>query len=321
MIFENPSAVDVEDVIGGATADGSYTGIGCVALVYQTLNAIPNLLAAPGWSDKKAVYDALISASNKINGHWDAMVVADIPVLDVEGGAGTIKDAITWKAANGYTSERAKVCWPMVKGTNGALYHLSTLAVWRMMTVDASHAGVPMESPSNKSIPAAKQYFGATSTNRGFDQQTGNELNADGITTAVFFGGLWVLWGAHTAAYKVGAVADNRVIFDTSIRMMMHITNGFQQEWALTIDQPMTKALADTIRNREQEKLDALAGMGALIGVPVVHFDETANSTEALVEGNFVWDAEGTPTPPWKSGTLRMAYTAAGFNTYFGEEV
>ena len=184
------------------------------------------------------------------------MVVADIPVLDVEGGAGTIKDAITWKTTNGYTSERSKVCWPKVKAADGSVYHLSTLTVWRMMTVDATHGGVPMETPSNKGIPAVKQYFGATSTNRGFDQHTGNELNADGITTAVFFGGLWVLWGAHTAAYKYGVSTDNRVIFDTSIRMMMHITNGFQQEWALTIDKPMTKALADTIRNREQEKLE-----------------------------------------------------------------
>ena len=318
----DPDAVEVADIVGGINinGEGSYYGIGCVSLVYQTLNVIPNLLGAPGWSDKKEVYDALVSASAKINGHWDALVVADIPVADVSGGAGTIKDAVTWKTTNGYTSERSKVCWPMVAVGGGTVYHLSTLTIWRMMTVDATHDGVPMETPSNKGIPAVKQYFGATSTNRGFDQQNGNELNAAGITTAVFFGGTWVLWGAHTAAYKCGAVADNRVIFDTSIRMIMHITNSFQRDWALTIDQPMTKALADTIKNREQEKLDALAGMGALIGTPEVRFDETANSTAALVEGDFVWDAEGTPTPPWKSGTLRMAYTTAGFNTYFGEE-
>lgn len=177
-----------------------------------------------------------------------------------------------------------------------------------------------METPSNKSIPVLKQYFGDGSTNRGFDQTQGNTLNEQGITTLVFWGGLWVLWGGHTAAYKFGNVTDNRTVFDNSIRMMMYISNSFQQEHALTIDQPMTRAMADTIRNREQEKADALAAIGALIGTPTVRFDETANTTADMVEGNFTWDFEGTPAPQFKSGTMRVAYTDAGFDTYFEEE-
>ena len=81
----------------------------------------------------------------------------------------------------------------------------------------------------------------------------------------------------------------------------------------------MTRAMADTIRNREQEKADALAALGALIGEPVVEFSEDDNSTDDLVEGNFTWATRGTPTPPFKSGTMRVAYTKAGFNSYFGE--
>ena len=119
--------------------------------------------------------------------------------------------------------------------------------------------------------------------------------------------------------YKHGAVADNRSIFDVSIRMMMYTTNSFQSDWAFDIDTPMTRAKADTIKNREQEKADARAAMGAYIGAPVVRFDPAANTIGDLVEGDFVWDFEGTPTPPWKSGTLRVAYTTAGFDTYFGE--
>lgn len=317
----DPAQITAEDIIGGVTAAGEYSGLGCVALVYQTLNIIPNLLAAPGWSHDKAVYDAMIVAATKINGHWDAFAVADIPLADSDGEAvDTIEKAIAWKSDNGFTSERAKVCWPKVQNGAGEVYHLSTLYVWRQMLVDATHDGVPMESASNKQIPATKQYFGADSKNRGFDQQRGNDLNAEGITTAVFFGGIWVLWGPHTAAFKHGAITDNRVIFDNSIRTMMHITNSFQSEWALTIDQPMTRAMADTIMNREQEKADALVAMGALIGTPVVIFTEGDNSTDELVQGNFVWSFEGTPTPPFKSGTLKVAYTTDGFDSYLGEE-
>lgn len=313
------SAIDVDAIIGGVTAGGVYTGLGCVKLVYQELNTIPSMILCPGWSHIPAVYNAMIVAGTKINGHWDAVAYADIPVEDEDGEVDTIDAAIEWKTENGYSSERAKVFWPKVKDTQGRICHAAVLGAWRTMMVDAGNDGIPMESPSNKALPVAGQYFGEGSTNRGFDQQQGNKLNAEGITTVVFWGGLWVLWGPHTAAYKYGAVTDNRVIFDNSIRMMMYVSNSFQAEWALTIDSPMTRSMADTIKNREQEKMDALAAMGAFIGEPVVEFKESENSTGDLVEGNFTWGFKGTPTPPFKSGTLKVAYTTAGFDSYFGE--
>ena len=65
--------------------------------------------------------------------------------------------------------------------------------------------------------------------------------------------------------------------------------------------------------------MDALTAQGAFIGKPVVEFRESENSTNDLIEGNFVWNFEGTPTPPFKSGTLKVAYTTAGFDSYFEE--
>ena len=313
------SIVTAADIIGGATASGEYTGLGCVGLVYPELNLIPNIICSPGWSTEPTVYNAMITAGTKINGHWDAIVCADIPVLDGASKVDTIELAKKWKDDNAYISERVKVFWPQAKDNEGNIYHSSTLGVWLMQTVDGQNEGIPMESPSNKAVPIVKQYFGEGSTNRGFDQQRANELNAEGITTLVFWGGLWVLWGPHTAAYKFGAITDNRVVFDNSIRLMMYVSNSFQQEHALTIDQPMTRALADTIKNREQEKMDALAANGAFIGTPIVEFKESENSTGDLVEGNFTWGFKGTPTPPFKSGTMKVAYTTAGFDSYFGE--
>lgn len=310
------STIDEDDIIGGVTAGGVHTGLGCIALIYQKYNMIPNLIAAPGWSDNKDVYEAMITAGTKINGHWDAFVVADLPVGD---GTDTVDEIITWKNTNGYTNERTKVCWPMGVDSSGRVFHCSTLTVWAMLNTDESNNGIPMESPSNKDAFISAQYFGEESTNQGFDQTRANDLNAAGITTIVYWGARWVVWGPHTAAYKFGAVTDPRVIFDNSLRMMMYISNSFQQEWATTIDEPMTRALSDTIKNREQEKADALVAVGALIGNPVVTFEESENSTAELVEGNFVWGFEGTPTPPFKSGTLQVAYTDEGFDTYFGE--
>lgn len=312
------SKVEAADIIGNATADGVYTGLGCVGLVYPQTGLIPNLIVAPGWSDKPDVYNAMVIAGTKINGHWDAYVVADIPLEDNGVSVGTINAAAKWAEEKGYNSERSTTMWPTFRLTTGENAHGSTLWTWRQMIVDASHNGIPMETASNKPVPVARQYFGANSTNRGFDQIRANDLNAVGISTAVFWGGQWVLWGGHTAAFKYGSVSDKRVTFDNNIRMMMYITNSFQQEWASSIDQPMTVQMSDTIKNREQEKADALVAVGALIGYPVVRFIESEN--DEVSGGNFVWDFEGTPTPQFKSGTLRVAYTDAGFDSYFGEE-
>lgn len=311
--------IDEDVIIGGVTANGVYTGLGCVALVYQKMNLIPNLIVAPGWSENKAVYTAMVTAGTQINGHWDAFVLADLPLTDDDGAIDTIEKAIQWKSDNGYTLERSKIYYPQFANTDGEVFHGSTLCAWKMLQVDADNDGIPMETPSNKSVPIAKQYFGESS-NAGFDQQRANDLNAAGISTAVYWGGQWVLWGGHTAAYEFGKVTDNRVVFDNNIRMMMYISNSFQQEWGVVIDEPMTLSLADTIKNREQEKADALVAVGALIGNPVVNFIESENPTSELVEGNFIWDFEGTPTPQFKSGTLRVAYTDEGFSSYYGEE-
>lgn len=311
----DPSAVTVSDVVGMETQDGERTGLSAVSLIYQTNEKITNIIAAPGFSHNKDVYKKMLQAAKKINGHWDAIVIADMPIAQND----TKEKAIAWKASNDYNSEFSKVCWPQWKTTDGTIYHLSTITTWEMMLTDAANSGIPMETPANKQIPAGTQYFGESAKNKGYDQQAANELTAEGITTAIYWGGVNVLWGDHTAAYKYGSVKDKRSIFDNSIRMMMYVSNEFQREHAFEIDRPMTKALAETIRIREQEKADALASMGALIGSPVVVFEQTDNPLEDLVEGNFVWRNKMTPTPPFKSGTLKVAYTDEGFQTYYTE--
>lgn len=315
------AAVTEADIIGGVTAGGEYSGLGALQLLYQEKNAVCNLLAAPGWSHIPAVYNALITAAQKINGHWDAFVCADVPLVDSNGDAiDTIAKANEWANENGYVNERSKAFWPQMTGTDGNIYHLSTMAMVEFMRADYSHDSVPMETCGNKQIPAAAQYFGAGSKNRGFDQHSAKELTSNGISTCVFWGGNWVLWGDHTAAYAYGADVDPRCIFDVSMRMLFYITNSFQREWGVVIDEPFTKQLRDRILNREQEKLDALVARGALIGTPQVLFLESNNSTADMMNGDFRWDIPVTPTPPLKSASVYVAYTDEGFASYFSEE-
>ena len=312
------TAIEDEDIIGGVTASGEYSGLSSIALLYPEQFAVCNLIAAPGWSHSPAVYNAMLTTSQKINGHWDSFVVADLPLVDGSAQAvDTITKAVAWKKNNAFTGERSKVYWPQGIDNLGNVYHLSTLAVVELMRADFSHNSVPMETCGNKAIPIIKQYFGANATNRGFSQQEGKELTQNGISTAVAWGGEWVLWGDHTAAYTYGADVDPRAIFDVSMRMLMHITNDFQREWSPKIDEPMTRALKDEIINREQEKLDGYVSMGALLGEPKIVFLESENSTTDIMNGDFRWDIAVTPTPPLKSASVYVAYTEAGFSVYY----
>lgn len=315
------STVEEADIIGKTTEDGQYTGLHAMSLLYQYHNAVLNMLAAPGWSDKPAVYKAMVSTVQQLNGHWDGFVNADIPMKGDDGNPiDTIAKAIKWKTDHGYTSEFSKVYWPKVKDGSGRVFHLSTAGQATMLRVDLSHDGVPFESPSNKEIMATAQFFGADSKNRGFDQQTGNSLNEKGITTAVFWSGQWVLWGPHTAAYTYNGSMDARAIFDVNLRMLMYITNSFQLDHGTEIDSPMTPQDKDTILNAEKEKLDTLTGIGALIGSPSVEFLETENSITDMMNGDFVWHFAVTNTPPFKSGTARVTYTDEGFAAFFETE-
>ena len=392
----DPAAVTDDDIIGSVTPNGVYSGLQAGLLVYPDKDAIVNYVAAPGWSEHKDVYDALVEFCQAINGHWYAMPYADIPVeavvkateLAVSDHAVSVADAKSiastvvvfatgtatkliegtdysvedtaagftisllsggshytdtkvdvqyktavdtlalakaWRTDNGFDSMYTKVFWPEAKTSDGKIYHLSSLAIAETLRVDASHGGVPMETCSNKSVPVAAQYFGGTSDNQGFDQSTGNTLNAVGITTMVKWGGSWRLWGPHTAAFvadddgNASADVDPLAIFDTNMRMQEYIINSFEEDHGDDVDEPMDRNLKDTILEAEQQKLDALVAQGALIGSPVITFTESENSTSDMINGNFTWNISDTPTPPAKSLTAKVAYTDAGFASYFGE--
>lgn len=319
-------AVTEEDIIGKITESGIYSGMKAGKLLYPLMNVIVNLVGIPKWSEKPAVYEAMVEFSQAINGHWYAFPIADIPIVDGDNIIDTKEKAIKWAADNGYISLFSKTYWPQAKTKDGKIFHVSTLAIAEMMRTDASHNGVPMETCSNKSIPVAAQYFGPTSKNQGYDQNEANKLNKVGISTVAAWGGAYVLWGPHTAGFEAGEDGnakdgiDPLAIFDVNIRMQEYILNHFQEKWGDKVDEPMDPNLRDTILEEEQQFLDSLVAMGALIGNPTVVFLETENSTSDMMNGNFKWNFSDTPTPPAKALKAEVAYTDAGFRAFFGEE-
>lgn len=312
----DPTLVTEDDIIGGVdSTTGIRTGISVVDLVYMNYNMIPTIMCAPGWSLKPKVNLALKSASEKINGHWYAFVNSDLDTS--EAGAKTIKDAKVLKNTNNHISSNEAPCWPMAKNRDKK-FHISTLATVTMQWVDFNNDNVPYETPSNKPVDITGMCL-QSGEDIVFDQVQANDLNSKGIRTLSFWGGRWVLWGSHTGEYEYGKEIDKKNMFDCSVRMLHYIANTFQAKYGLMVDNPMNRAMVDTILNDSQEWFDNLISQGKLL-YGKIEFNEKSNPISDLIEGDFIFDLATTITPPGKSLTAKISYTAKGINVLFGGE-
>ena len=289
-------------------------GLAALDLIYEKTGMVPTILAAPGWSHIPTVYAALISKCQaKINGKWNAVCAVDIDSTST--GAKTKADAITWKDINEYSSDFAKVCWP--KGKFGDLtFWLSTLTVVRMQQTDYLNDNTPYVSPSNKPVMVSGLVC-EDGTVVSIDEKNGNDLNAKGITTAIYGGGRWRLWGPHMGNYDATADVDIDKVFDAGSRMMHYLNNTFLVRYMAEVDNPMSRREIDTILNDAQVWLNALVSEGKLLFAEI-QFNETSNPLGDIIQGDFVFDVRHTLTPIGKSLTFKIQYTTQGLSTLFG---
>ena len=290
-------------------------GLQKIKSVYSRYDVVPSIIAAPGFSSGKENYQAMLNAATKLNGRYDLVVFADLDAD--EAAAGSIEAAIQWKTDNGYVSERSKVFWPMAESA-GKIYHASTLAVARSMALDREQDDCPCQTVSNKPALCTRMVL-ADGEPIEFDEPEANRLNAEGITAFNYSGGRWVFWGPHNANFKHGTPIDPELMFDTGVRVRYWLGNGFQIRNAYRVDSFMNRTVVDRIINDEQTILSALASIGRIL-YGRISFEESANSTSDMMQGNFTFDVGMTSAPVGKSLTVRILYTAEGLNVLFGGE-
>lgn len=312
----DPAAVTADDVIGTSDGYGLNTGVFAVQNVYQATGFIPSFLVAPGFSSFPAVHSAMVENSKKINGHWDAYMLVDLPITTTEGAI-TLANAATWKNANGYKKENETVYFPIVSGIDGKKYHLSTLAAANFQTLLVDQNGIPYRTASNTECSLIENlYLGEDSKGRVYDDAIINEnLNQNGIASAAFVGGHWVIWGAHSADYNQDN-ADSINVAETNRMMLYYISNDFQHRRTNDVDKPMTANDIQSIIAEEQSRLDALLKIGALI-YGEVHLDADPDNMSDIMQGNFSITFNVTTTPLAKSLTAIVNWTPDGFSTYF----
>lgn len=310
------SAITSTDIIGADDGAGTHTGLYAIKDVYNLCGVIPAIFMAPGWSEVPAVHATMATLSLKINGHWDAWMFTDIPISD-NGTPVTMASAKTWKDANGYTKKNETVSFPMVVGTDSKKYHLSVIRCANFLQLLAENDGIPYHTASNTAAGiVANLWLGASSVGKVFDDQYINEnLNKNGICSAAFVGGRWVIWGAHSAEYDQ-VNGDNINVSETNYMMLFYLSNDFQARRVYDVDQPLSANDIQSITAEEQSRLDALVKIGALTyGVATLDTSEAAKSD--MYNGDFLFIFDVTTTPIAKSLTVMVNWVDDGFATYF----
>lgn len=313
------TAVDADDVIGESDGAGMNTGLFAIKNVYQETGFIPSFLLAPGFSSMPDVHSAMIQNSQKVNGHWDVYVMADIPIVDSGSSKVTLANASTWKNANGYNKSNETVYFPLVKGTDGNIYHLSVLAAANFQELLVAQDGIPYKTASNTECAIISNlYMGEDNTGRVFDDYLiNNQLNKNGIASAAYVGGRWAIWGCHSADYSQEN-GDQINVSETNRMMLYHISNDFQHRRTRNVDKPLTANDIKTIVAEEQTRLDALVKIGALT-YGTVYLNAEPDARSDIMNGDYSFTFNVTTTPLAKSLTAIVNWTDEGFVTYFAD--
>lgn len=302
-----------QDIIGSYDSNtGERKGLYCIQTVYEDLNIAPNILCAPGHGKEITVRNKLLELSKNIGGQWDSIIYTDL-----DPSVSSYNQALEKKTDEGLSSIDEKLCWPMGK-MQGKNVFMSILAIVRTQQTDVKNGGVPCETPSNKAIDITGLVTDSGEPVK-LTIEIANKLNSKGITTALFYGGKWVLWGPHMSNFEHGETNKPEEIFDVNRRMDIYLNNDFKKRNADKIDSPMTRNDIDALINTEQIRLNALVSEGKLL-FGSISFINSNNVISDLMQGNFIFDTVTTATIPAKSLTQRMKYSSQGIKNMIGGE-
>lgn len=98
--------------------------------------------------------------------------------------------------------------------------------------------------------------------------------------------------------------------FDNRVRLLYHICNWAQNQFADYIGEPLTKAQQNGIKYAFKSHLDEMRDAGALVGDGYIEF---ISEPEDLTEGYIIMDIRATTSSPIKNIIFDIRYTNEGY--------
>ena len=302
------SMVSRDDIIGGASSDGSIKGMELIDSIYTMLSLVPGIIAAPGWSEDPVVAAVMKAKSVNISELFRCICLTDVDTREAK----SYLDVNGWKNKNNYTGTNQVVCWPCVRNGD-AVFHMSTHILGVIGVMDAANSDVPYQSPSNQSLQATGLCL-ADGTEVALSLPQANLLNSQGIMTGLNFVGGWKSWGNYTGCYPSNT--DVKDCFICVRRMFDWQYQTFILQYWQKVDQALKPTLIKTIINTENIRLNGLVSRGYLLGASV-QFLEDENPTTDLLSGIIRVHTKLTPPVPAQDIEDILEYDVSSFSKLF----
>ncbi|WP_448622297.1 phage tail sheath protein [Dickeya fangzhongdai] len=284
-------AETVSNIIGGADANGKYTGMKALLDAQAVTGVKPRILGVPGL-DSQPVATALaaICQSLRAFGYVSAY------------GCKTLSDAIKYRS--NFSQRELMVIWPDFIAWNTATNASATAyATARALGLRAK---IDQETGWHKTLSnVGVNGVTGISASVYWDLQTiGSDadlLNEAGVTTLVRKDG-FRFWGNRTCS------DDPLFLFENYTRTAQVLADTMAEAHMWAVDKPVTATLIRDIIEGIKAKFRELKSNGYIIDADC-WFDESANDKETLKAGKLYIDYEYTPVPPLENLTLRQRIT------------
>lgn len=304
----DPSAVTVEEVVGGVSTDGAKSGFELVAECFPRFRLVPGVLLAPGFSHSPTLAAVMAAKAENINEHFTAIALVDVPTDTVTD----YTKVAEWKNTNNITDPKQIVCFPLL-ALDGVVYHQSTQLAGLIGQVDGDNDDVPYVSPSNKNYQMTSAVL-ADGKEVWLSPDTAAYLNGQGVVTALNFIGGWKCWGNRTAAYPSNS--DVKDAFIAIRRMFSWVGNTLVQSFWQRVDAPLNRRQVDTIVDSANQWLNGLTAKQYILGGRV-EFLDTENPTIDLMDGKAVFHIYLTPPTPNKEIDFKLEFDPEYLETLF----
>ena len=315
--ISNDQAPAKSDYLGNAELG---TGIYAYEEMLRNAPSATNLVCLPSVTDGE-ILNAMLALCKNADGLYASYLVYDLPLTDSELNASNYVVPASIVKNKTISDMYSTAVWGQIRTSAGHDISGAAVRAALMAKSDANY-GVPARVAGNIEVPAIQGVVGMKGEEKvlaKIPRSSANELSADGICTVRRRGSVYVTWGDHTSAFAGGTVTDELARFENRIRMNAMLKNRWVMKYESIIDSPLTLQMRNDIINAEQDYLNGLVAIGALIGEPKCEFIAESNPIDSIVQGNFTWNIAVTETNPLKYMLARIAFSVAGLSFYTQE--
>lgn len=285
------AAETTSNIIGGANAEGRYTGMKALLSAQAELGVKPRILGVPGL-DNQEVSTALAGICQQLRafGYISAY------------GCKTVQEATKYR--DNFSQRELMLIWPdFVSWNTTANQSDIAYATARALGLRAK---IDTETGWHKTLSnvGVNGVTGITASVFWDLQAPGTDadlLNQACVTTLIRKDG-FKFWGSRTCS------DDPLFLFENYTRTAQVLADTMAEAHLWAVDRPVTPTLVRDMIDGINAKFRELKSAGLIIDGNC-WYDESANTKETLKAGKLFIDYDYTPVPPLEDLTLRQRIT------------